>query len=212
MKSFILFLSILFLSNAASAGIIVDVQDAQLTSGGTGFVDVLVRSDGPDTPIQLFSYLFEITNPVGNVGSLQFSDTQSIAETGDANYIFAGDSTAVPPGVTPTTILGDDATASFLDVNLTTADRLLVRLDVEHILPGGVDPTLAVGDQFSIVPDFSDPFSFFFEDGGFTGPTINQGLSSGGTVTFAFSTVPEPSSVLVLLGLTSMVGLRRRKK
>lgn len=37
------------ISSAADQDVIVDVQDAMITAGGSGFVDVLISSTGMDT-------------------------------------------------------------------------------------------------------------------------------------------------------------------
>ena len=74
---FVLFLC--FHNSLCKGDFIIEVRDGQMTPGGLGFVDVLLRSQS-DTAVNGFSLLFEIsTSPSGGV--LEFQDSFSSMST-----------------------------------------------------------------------------------------------------------------------------------
>lgn len=204
----------LFLSQRAPAAVVVDVQDVQLDAGQFGFVDVLIS--GTNDAVSLFNYEFAIANAGANVGSLRFATPQQSDELTDANYIFNGDSggfsSAPQNGAVADSIQGGDLSASFVDVNLTTA-RLLVRLDIEHVLPMGTDVTLAESDEFTIT--LQNTANSFFNDSSFAAAPIDASSFAAlgaGTVSFAATSVPEPSAATTFIVAASAVVCRRRRR
>ena len=171
---------------------------------------MLVHSDGNNPPdnVTSFNYEFHITNVVGS-SSLEFLETQSSDETSEANYIFAADSglfQSARNGGASDQIVGGDTTLSGGDVTLTGTNRLLVRLDVEHVLGGGQSPADANGDQFTIELIEAETF---FMNSGFGFPAYS---SSDGTVT---AQIPEPGTFLMgglLTGVACFYRRRRRRQ
>jgi hypothetical protein len=194
------------ISSSLSAGIIVDIQDATISAGGTGFVDVLISSTGTDD-LASFTYEFEISAPTVN-GALRFSAIQNSSETTatSPDYVFLNDSQAfIAARQDPDEqrlVGGDGATAN---VSITGTQLLLARLELEHIT---ATPLAAVGDTFtvSLVPGLNTDFL----DENFI--SLTQEPFSSGTITITSAAVPEPASATVLLA-GSAVGLwwKRRK-
>ncbi|MFO1000539.1 MAG: hypothetical protein U0936_09375 [Planctomycetaceae bacterium] len=221
---------IIVLSASAScfADIIVEVQNGSISTGGIGFIDVLISSDATDNLFQT-AYHFEITGSAAN-GSLQFrsdpfqtNDQQSVIAP--APYVFGAD---IDPGnffatrqdPTLTQIIGGDNTQSGAGVSLTSTQLLLTRLYVEHITG---TPLAAVGDIFTIklinndnsTPgDFTDD-STQFKDDLMNNLTIDPlSYSGSGTITISSAAVPEPSTFAALATVVAAIlqeRLRRRK-
>ncbi len=208
--------------NSASGGIIVNVHDNTMLPGQTGFVDVFAHSSGTDL-FATFNYEFAIQTIGISVGSLRFVNPQSSVETTFGNYVFnssnggSGGFSSVPQN-SPAfdSIQGGDVTATFSDMSLTAADLLLVRLEIEHVLPFGTDPSAASGDQFSItMQDLGN--SFFLDSTFVSGPDIAASSfspSGAGLVTMGSPTaaVPEPSSIFAIAFGFFFAGLRHKKR
>ena len=218
---------VLSASTSCFGDIIVDVQNASISAGGTGFIDVLISSDVTDNLFQS-AYHFEITGSVAN-GSLQFRPSvfqtnvqQSVVTP--VPYVFAGDTDpgnffATRQDPTVTQIIGGDNTLSGTGISLTTTQTLLARLQVEHITG---TPLAAVGDTFTVklinndngTPgDFTDD-STQFKDDLLNNLTIDPlSYSGSGTITITSAAVPEPSTFAVL-GFASIafIGKRWRRR
>ncbi len=198
----------------AKAGIIVEVGDASISAGGTGYVDVLVSSDGSDV-LDSFSILAEISGSASN-GSLIF-DSTTIDVVGESNYVFSSDPSsggqiifvdADPPAFS-TQVSVSDSTETFSGVTLNSSTKLLARLALSH---STVTASAAVGDTFTITLINTTGSSIdtqFFDIGG---SPIAISTNNVGTVTITAAAVPEPSSFLVLLTLGTAVGIRRGRR
>ncbi|MEM1228754.1 MAG: PEP-CTERM sorting domain-containing protein, partial [Planctomycetota bacterium] len=94
-----------------------------------------------------------------------------------------------------------DSTADLSDVQVTSTRRV-GRVDFEHFFPSNTDQASLVGDQFEF-----EIVSASFTDSSFNPivPTIAP------SVTLTATAVPEPSSMLVCLGLSVVMVLRRRR-
>jgi hypothetical protein len=212
---------------AAFGDIIVDVQDASISAGGTGFIDVLISSTGTDN-LYLTSYHFEITGSVAN-GELQFRPNafqtnvqQSVVAP--VPYVFSGDTNsgnffANRQDPTLTQIIGGDSTLSGTGISLTSTQALLARLQVEHITG---TPLAAVGDAFTVklinddngTPvDFTDDSTYFLDDSLNNLAIDPLSYSGSGTITITSAAVPEPSTFGVL-GFASIafIGKRWRRR
>ena len=136
-KTFLLGIAILFSSVPAYGAIIVQVQDASIVSGGTGFVDVLISSDGTDN-LYSAGYDFQIFGLNINNGSLIFrqsfnplspldpaNQTNSEQTVNTPNpYVFLGDTDAgnfyASRDPILTRMVGGDSTFSINNVSLTS--------------------------------------------------------------------------------------------
>lgn len=204
----------LVFSDTAMAEIILDVQDLSFHAGVSGSVDVNIRRTASDA-VDFYQYRFVVTDIGTNVGTLRFRDPQSDDENTDPNYLFGLDS----PGVTTVTenspafdsVVGTDLTLTGFGVAVDTSNLLFARLEFEHILPGGVEPSLAGNDQFliSLVEADTVLLSDSFDVSSFVSFT-----GSSGTLSAVSAAVPEPSSVLLLCACSTagFICYRRQKR
>ncbi|MCX7399768.1 MAG: PEP-CTERM sorting domain-containing protein [Planctomycetales bacterium] len=216
-------------SQAALGGVIVEVGNASIAAGGTGFVDVWISSTGTDS-LSSAAYEFKITGSATN-GALEFSSSQLASEQGEPDYVFSPhidplNFFAARDTVDPTRLLGGDSIASPgpTAITLGTTKQLLARLELVH---NSGSPLNAIGDQFTIslintnplTP--SDPLydpladSSLFLDDNFTALSIAPlSFSGSGTISITSAAVPEPGT-FAALGLAAFAGgvrhLRRRR-
>lgn len=202
---------------AAFGGILISMQNTNIIS--SGFIDVMVSSTAtPGAPDLLDSFSAKLVlTPVGAAasGGLQFNSTQSDAQLGLGNYVFAANSLTPAPlgnvtsgsGTNDTYTFGD-ATVSGTGVSLDSSQAafLLARVDLSVFgATTGSQYTIALAnDTFT---DFLDPAfaSLSIDPASFTAATITIGTLS--------AAVPEPGHWLLILGLCSLLaGLRLRRK
>ena len=194
--------------SSASGGLILSVEDLTLPAGGTGFVDVTIKSDGVDA-LNLFTFEVQILPFGAPQGLLEFTSPQPDPQLADLNYVLFGNSIkslGIPVGnvgqtVSPNdTFAGEDFTVDLSDVGVEATERLLLRLQVT----ASAAAAPLAGDQFSIV--LTD-LLFLSSDG-----SLVPFESTPGTVTVAAAAaVPEPASIsLLCLGALGLVVKRRR--
>ncbi len=195
---------------ACSAGcrgdLVIEVQDAQIPYGGSGYVDVLISSDSSDL-LLAFSAKMNITPGASANGDLQFDapgfDASTV--TSPFSYVFLGDSAGYSvPVPLPYEANVSDITSSSSDVTVDGTKRLLARLAVTHV--GGT--SAAVGETFSIVFD-ADPLISSFLSSSSSATLASRGQDWTGTITIV---TPEPSAGVVLLCAGAGVVLWRRRK
>lgn len=196
---------------ACSAGcrgeLIIEVQDAQIPYGGSGYVDVLISSNSSD-PLSAFNARINITPGGPANGDLQFDAVpfDASAVTSPFSYVFLGDSAGYfVGGPLPYEANVSDATLSASDVTLGGTKRLLARLAVTHV--GGT--SAAVGETFSIVFDADPLISSFLSSSSSSATLAGSGQKLTGTITIV---TPEPSTGVVLLCAGAGVVLWRRRK
>lgn len=201
-----------------SAAIIVEVQDAFIVADGIGYVDVMISSDGTED-LFLASYEFQIAGDATD-GDLFFRPTQLSTEIDvpDPNgYVFGNVPTGnfnATPDFTFLTLGGGDFLNALPAVSLSGTQRLLARLEVEHVSSDA--PQDAVGNTFTIGL-IDNGFTEFHSDDIGTLSAIDSDsfdLSNFGTVTITSAAVPEPGTFGVLaVAAASVLGrrLRRRK-
>ena len=213
----------LIASTTASAGVIIQVQNATITAGGTGFVDVLISSTGTDNLI-LAQFDFRISGNAAD-GALQFRSTanQSNSEqvvNSPFAYVFLGDTNPANwfanRQATPTELLGGDFTVSPTGVTVDGTQKLLARLEIEHITG---TPLAAVGDMFTVslwnadrgTTNPSDDSTFFLDDmlnplsfdpdstpNTLASPSAFQNVGTI-TITGTPAVVPEPGTFATLM-------------
>lgn len=197
-----------FAATSVKADLVVTVKDTELTVGGTGYVDVLIRSSDSDD-LQLINYAFQITDIGTTIGDLRFA-TQVDSEIATSNYLFNGNSggwsAARHDAPAFSRMTGGDFTGDFTDASITGSNLLLVRLEVEHFLASGTFPDASLNDRFeiSLLPGFD---TFAFDS---LGEDVDFGTPINGEVTFA--AVPEPSSVAFVLSCTIFALNQRRRR
>lgn len=195
----------MLIGGSGQAALVIDVQDLLLPSGGSGSVDVLIRSDSTDV-VNLAGYRFAISQVSGS-GVLEFlpsftsaaSERQSNSEQGASapgqTYIFQGDTdeanfVANRQDPNRQQLVGGDSTRSADNVTLNGENLLLARLEVRHISPV---PTSARYEVALV----EDPSNTFFFDSGFNRASIDSAsFTNVGTVTV--TAIPEPSSAICL--------------
>lgn len=218
----------------SEAALFVEVLPTTLTAGGTGFVDVVITSTSPGTDLLGgWSTDFVLAPTGGTSTTFEWADPQTGAPTlADPSYVFASGTPGVGllgpgpidsanivfgfpgPAVTMAGTVATWGDSAIDPALLLPADALvagpgvgvlLARLEVAHILPGGVDPATTIGDTFSISLEST---LFTLADGTALIEDTDYFLIDG-LVTVA---VPEPGSIL-LGGLTCMfAGLFRRRR
>ena len=178
----------------------ISIGNLDLLPGGSGYVDVMIRSDTGTDSLDMFGVEFRITS-----GStmLEFVDPAPDPQLTDTSYLFDGDSAAgtVPPAGsissvvnTNDTYIGGDGTLSGSGVTVPTTDTLLARLQVT----AATSAPPVVGDTFTI--SLISGGNTFFYDPSFGDITFD---STPGTVTIT----PEPGEAVMLLGLALMLGI-----
>ena len=235
----VVFLCLLTLCVPASAAVIIEVQNASITAGGTGFVDVLISSTASED-LYSVGYEFEITGDVLN-GSLEFRPSFDFMDPGNETnqtnteqsvsgpipYVFFPDTSVdnfFANNLDPLgkQLIGGDTRSIDENISLTSTQQLLARLEVHHITS---TPEAAINKTFKIMLKNSGQTSF--------GSVANQGtlgdlsddivtplgidgdsFTSFGTITITSAAVPEPSTFAIMgLIAAGLFGkkLRRRK-
>jgi hypothetical protein len=210
----------------ASADLVVSVGDLVLAPGGTGALDVTIRSDAPGGDLVGgvgFQFLITTTGPT----RLSFAAVQPDSQLTDPDYIFYGDSlahdTMSPVGtVSGTNVPGDtftglDFTTDGADVTLT-GSRLLARLAVTAATAfppvSGNLFTVSLVPLANASPSLSD--QTLFTDTALT--HLIPYTSQSGTVTISAVSAPEPSGLVLaasllpcLAGFGLVRAIRRRR-
>lgn len=179
-----------------------------LVAGGTGTLDVFVRTDSGTQLLDGFQLQLRLT-PTGGApaGGLVFTDPQLDSQLGLGNYVFAGNSlVAQSPGQSVGTVLpggqvynGLDGTNNFIPATVTTSGLLVYRLNLSAVTEGNYDLTVDTA-QSSFFTDQTDPLS-------------TPILFTSTPITLTVTAVPEPSSIALLsLGLIAAAAKRRRRK
>lgn len=211
------------------ADFVVDVQDSIITSGGKGFVDVVVWNTGSPDTFSQFNYKFQITeiNTV-NGGTLEFRssfllsapndiDRQSNSEQFLSNYIFAGSADANNFAATRQDTAkdqlsgGDNRSAGNMIFSATqSSPSILARLELQHITP---NPDSSTG-TFRIELVKNSALTYFqnldLADDDPLQPIIAESSYTNYGFVSIITAVPEPSS-LALLCISGLVLLRRRR-
>jgi hypothetical protein len=216
MNQRIALLSVAFmcLTSAANAALILTIQDATISAGGPGYVNVFIRSSNGTDRLTFASYDFNITGTPGT--TLEFT-TQDYSEQGFGNYVFAGENAGISEfDLNNSRFIADDAQdGSGLGYRLLPGtDLLLARLDLQHVIGPGQTAASSVGHQFQISLDIANGYTLFQDD---NLPTPNDlaideiNSKLVGTVSVTASAVPEPSSFLLLAVAGGVFASRKRR-
>ena len=212
---------------------VISIGSTSIAQGSTGTIDVMLTSTAPLSSPDLvnnFAFALQITGP----GMLEFASSQDFSYLNASNYIFYGDSsdyqTSSPGGSTTSlvytndTFIGIDITNSGNPVSLSSSNTpvLLAALTLDTT-------STHVGDTYaiSLVPPTGSgsPDSgalTYFDNYNFNSGVENSAVpftSNPGRVTMiGAATVPEPSSIVLVLGAVSLLAgvrlatIRRRSK
>ncbi len=188
--------------------LILTYGDSFLQSGGTGFIDVFIRSTNGSDAVQLANYTFDIITPnTGSPGILRFQSAQSKTEQ---NPIITGTPYFLGLDTLPNNLLatsldarqsltGSDSTVSLNDVTIGTSNSLLARLELEHV---GAE----LSGVFTIRLQNSLNLSYYNSNALPNDTAFGvASYSNFGTIT----AVPEPSSLWLVATLLGAVACRR---
>lgn len=197
----------------AMAALVIDVRDAMIGPGGTGFLDVYVSSTGTNI-VGTANYAFQIGNIGTPASALELVDPQSLSANSQSDYLFADD--LDPLGLfvisqTTSAIEAGDYSASGNGVTVDAMSKLLFRFDLQHVLGPGQSAAQSNGEQFSftLIPGAG---TFFLDETGLD-ITIDPSSRLSGVVSVNATAVPEPS-ITGLLAIAGVVGgwrLRRKR-
>lgn len=224
-KTFSIFLiayaAICLAQTQARGDLVITVGNATLTSGGTGFVDVMITG-GLSDRLGRFGYEFLIGGAIAANGDLQFAAMQLSTEQNSPKYVFFNNTdpdsfTAVrgSGGADPLALVGGDIVGPAppmvpLDDVPIHGTFLLARLELQH-----VGPFLGPSHDFTIVLNKTSLLTEFDKD--FDSGTMNnydkmtQVTALAGTITVNAAAVPEPTStVFLLLVCIGGIAVRRR--
>jgi hypothetical protein len=222
----------------ARAGVIVSIENASVSEGGSGTIDVFLTStassQAPDL-INNYAFQLQITNNGVDNTQLAFSVNQDFGYISNSGlnpaYLFLGDSFAAQPPPSPIgspgqtvypndTFTGTDSTFSGNPVSLSSGHTyLLASLTITTLT--GAAPTAGDAFTISLVPAsgtgslFDNPNTFFdnFDFNSGTEVSATPFTSTSGTVTIAGAAVPEPASILsgmiAILIFAGVYGVRR---
>jgi hypothetical protein len=208
-------------SQPAEADVIIDVQDASITTNGTGFVDVLISSTATDL-LTATSFEFTIGGTPTATGSLEFQLESDDANYSPPGYVFGAATGDYFDALLPMdSMFGIDSyQGGFTNVTLSGATQTLVRLLLKHTAIG--DPNDSVGNTFTVSLNTGGATDFSFWDDMGTPSPLDDGptslnispLSSSGTITITSAAVPEPGTMgfLAVLSTTYLVRRFRRTK
>jgi hypothetical protein len=196
---------------SAQAGLVLDIGSTTIASGGTGFVDLTITTDGTDT--SLGQYNFDVVidgagthNALGLVfmGNEDVSSISSYVFFNNSSGFFGGFSMQSGLGGPDQEYAGGDFVSGSSDTTVSGTTRyLLARLDLS------ASASTVLGDEYQIN-------AYVTQDA--TNPTFYSGVNSNtpfgslfttvdpGTVTIA-AAVPEPSAfVNAVAGLVVVAG------
>ena len=199
-KELALAFGLMLLPSLASADLIVTISSGTGAVGSDIFLDVIVRSDATMDAFSNFTLSYVINAP----GLVFFTDGLGEPDQSfllNPAYVFYGNSQAVDSGtnVGTVSILGDtysesDAPLNSMSTQITSTGYLLGTLRVVGATAG----------SYSISLDSGSGTSGFVDIGG---PTVVPFTSNSGVVTVTgSSTIPEPSSLSILIVGTVILG------
>ena len=211
--AFLLLSMVCFWQSACHADVTLSLPGGVLQAGGSGTFAVTIQPTTGTELLSLYEVELLITPSAGTPGTtLAFADPQSEDFLTQPNYLFFGDSDVNQGGFAATALFSTntlrdsisvaDFTASFNDVALTTP-QLLFEVDLEHLIPVGVNPATLAGDTYTI-----EATLLTFEDSDFD-PVV--ATASTGLITIV--AVPEPATAAWAgFGVAGMVMRRRRRR
>lgn len=197
---------------SSEAALVIDVRDAVIGPGQTGFLDVYVSSTGTNI-VGTANYMFQIGNIGSPASALELINPQTLSANGQPDYLFASD--LDPLGLfifsqTASEIEVGDFSASGNGVTVDSMSRLLFRFDLQHVLGPGQSADQAIGDQFSLTL-LPGAGTFFLDESG-VDIAIDPSSRLSGFVTVNATAVPEPGITGLMLMAGVVGGWRMRRK
>jgi len=199
-------------------GVMVTVQDGTISAGGTGYLDIYIRSSSGSFDLYSTSYSLEIMGTTTN-GDLIFRDdfdqtSEQQTVSGSVPYVFYGNTDPLSWFATrqtlATELVGGDMTTASTGVSVGTTDLLLARLQLQHI---SGTPVSAVGDTFTIALKAVNETEFL--DSGLNSFRIEPASYTNiGTFTIlaGASAVPEPGGILASIAVVVVAAARYRRR
>lgn len=204
-------------TSETQADLIITIPHVTVAPGASGFLDVLVSSDGTDS-FQSYFLNFVVGGTAHSADPVNFVESIVPApQLNESNYVFFGNSLEgdFPVGIDFVTdpagipiandlITVSDETLDLSDrtINSTDGPFLLARLNFLAPL------TATLGSVYDVSLDFGE-FGFFDGTDFITTAFISQ--AEPGSITISAAAVPEPSS-LAILAITSLVWLGHRRR
>lgn len=207
------------------AAIVLDIRDTTIRAGGVGAIEIYARSTDEDR-ILAASYRIRIT-PIDDIGGdMEFLPGSNSSldlrqrpdEHNDPSYLFFGradgSTYSAIRQVDTQQLVGSDSTSDFGDVVLTTAERLLARVELQHT----TSPLSPSSGRYQ-VSIIEDPAQTSFVDINFNTLTIDPtsydltNSPSFGSGIVRVVAIPEPASLVALAVFGGLVtGHRRWRK
>jgi hypothetical protein len=202
---------------SARAEMIITIDPKTFQAESRDYFDVFIEST-VEQNLLIASYKLEITPQVGNTASLLFRDTfdpsdplnidnQSISEQSSANYLFFGNTSdanfsSVRQPDRLVLIGSDSEDTGLVGINMLANQKyLMTRVEVFTENPGTGTFTVKL---------VNDPAQTFFFD--LSASPIAIDSSSFDGTTFSISSVPEPSSILLGLAGSTLLGVYRWRR
>jgi len=178
-----------------------------VSAGGTGAFDVVLSDAAGGTGVTVGGFDFDVEVAATSGITLTGADTSVPSVPG---YIFSGNSLFGPDltdlGSTPTDLMASDIAASGIGYILAgggSIDLGEVLFDVSPTAPTEMADVQFVSGIFNT--DLSDP----------NGVNITINTETGGTIDIIGAAVPEPSTLIMLLGaipFALLIGLRTQHR
>lgn len=197
-------LVVLVMSLPAWADIVVSIPDLEIPYTATSSEFTVSAAFTGSYDVDSYSLYLTLVPQAGASG-VTFSTAADAAEEASTNYIFPSNVGWGTVLSNPLAIFGDDGVSGAAET-ITDATRNMITVQLGAILTSA-----NVGDQYSIE----------FSGIGNTTDILDSNLDSipgitwdPGFITITGAVIPEPGSVVMLvgLGLTSLVFYRRRRK
>ena len=197
------------MTSMTNAGVIVSVQNATVSQGGNGYVDVLISSDSADS---IAGYYFTAVIS-GTPAGLTFRDdldqediSASFVFSSNVNALYSTASIVLGTAELEATAGGDnlDGDGFNVDFALSSTPVLAARFSVT------ASNTAVVGSTLTVTISGTPDSEVYDQNWDFNPPSPITPTYNTGTVTIS-SAVPEPST-MAMLCMASCFAFRKRRR